>query len=216
MTKTLRPGLYGMLDLPAFPSPSAARRIYEPLFAAGVPAIQLRMKDAPAAAMLAVLDELRRSRPPETLLFVNDRLDVALAVGADGVHLGQDDLPLAVARRISAECGRSDLLIGISTHNEEQAAAALAEGADYIALGPIYPTKSKLNPDPVVGVERLAALCRLSRRPVVAIGGIALEQVAAVVAAGAHCAAIISAVNHAAEPQAAASYVQKQFQHASS
>lgn len=217
MNKTLRRGLYGMLDLPAVPSPAAPpSRIYEPLFAAGVPAIQLRMKDATAAAMLAVLAELRSRRPLGTLIFVNDRLDVALAAEVDGVHLGQDDLPLATARRICRECGRPDLLIGISTHNETQAAAALAGEADYIALGPIYPTTSKRNPDPVVGVERLATLCKKSSRPVVAIGGISLPEVPAIAAAGAHCAAIISAVNHAPEPHAAASYVQSQFQLASS
>jgi thiamine-phosphate pyrophosphorylase len=215
--KTLRRGLYGMLDLPPapFPTPSP-RSIYEPLFAAGVPVLQLRMKGATAAAMLEVLGELHAHRPAETLLIVNDRLDVALAGGADGVHLGQDDLPLEAARRVCAQCGRPDFLIGISTHNEAQAAAALEGGADYIALGPIYPTTSKANPDPVVGPERLAALCRTVTRPLVAIGGISLDRVGAIVAAGAHCAAIIGAVNHAADVGLAASKVQEQFLTASS
>jgi len=222
MPKTLGRGLYGMVDLPAPPalsgaSPSfeslkqAARRIYEPLFAAAIPVVQLRMKGAGAAAMLAVMDELCESRPPGTLLVVNDRLDVALAAGADGVHLGQDDLPLAAARRIAVGCGKPELLIGISTHDEAQAAAALRGGADYIAFGPVYTTSSKANPDLVVGLERLSALCRGSTRPVVAIGGITLDSAPAIAAAGAHCAAIISAVNSSSDIRAAAAQVQALF-----
>jgi thiamine-phosphate pyrophosphorylase len=167
------------------------------------------MKGQSAAAMLAMLGQLRALRPSGTLLIVNDRIDVALAGGADGVHLGQDDLPLAAARAVCLGAGRPDFLLGISTHNETQAAAAAA--ADYIAVGPIYPTSSKQNPDPVVGVERLAAICRDSRRPIVAIGGITLERVPEVVTAGAHSAAIIAAVNGAADVAAAARQVQRAF-----
>ncbi len=215
MTQVLGRGLYGILDLPidtaAAPDAPSPQKVYEALFGAGLPAVQLRMKGADAAAMLAMLKELRAHRGKNTLLIVNDRLDVAIAGGADGVHLGQDDLPLSAARRMVKDCGRSDFLIGISTHNEEQAAAALQGGADYIALGPIYPTTSKKNPDPVVGVQRLSALCRISTVPVVAIGGITLERVPAIVSAGAHCAAIISAVNKAPSILATASKVQQQF-----
>jgi thiamine-phosphate pyrophosphorylase len=206
-------GLYGILDLPPTPSSSAVapRRIYEALFAAGVSLLQLRMKDATAAAMLAMLEELKAARPRGVRLIVNDRLDVALAGGADGVHLGQDDLPLVSAQRIIKECGPSRFIIGISTHDEAQAQAALLGEPDYIALGPIYATSSKQNPDPVVGPERLAALCRSASRPVVAIGGITLERVPAVVAAGAQFAAIISAVNAAPDVFAAAALVQSHF-----
>lgn len=215
MAKTLGRGLYGMLDLSVQPVSvellEAARRIYEPLFAAEVSVLQLRMKGATAVAMLAVLERLRAARPPSTLLIVNDRLDVALCGGADGVHLGQDDLPLAAAQRVVADCGRRDFLIGISTHNEEQAAAAQAGGADYIALGPIYETSSKANPDPVVGPQRLAALCRTASRPVVAIGGITLPRVPEIVASGAALCAIISAVNGAPDISLAARSIQSQF-----
>lgn len=212
-------GLYGMLDLPAFSSSTssqaaeclAPRCIYEPLFAAGVSVLQLRMKEAGAAKMLEVLSELQGKRPPGTLLIVNDRLDVALCGGADGVHLGQDDLPLLAARRVAMEMGRRDFVIGISTHNEEQAEAALLGGADYIAFGPIFPTTSKKNPDPVIGLSRLAALCAKSSKPVVAIGGITLERVPSIVAAGAHCAAIIRAVNQAPCVRQAASMVHASF-----
>ena len=110
---------------------------------------------------------------------VNDRLDVALAVGADAVHLGQDDLPLADAR---ADRRRAGSLIGFSTHNPAQAAAAVAGGADYIGFGPIFDTRSKLRPDPTVGVEGLRAVAAASPIPVVAIGGITLDTVASVAA----------------------------------
>jgi thiamine-phosphate pyrophosphorylase len=202
-------GLYGMLDLPSrLPEPtSLARPIYRPLFDAGIGVLQLRMKDAPAAAMLAVLAELQRERPPGTLLIVNDRLDVALAGGADGVHLGQDDLPLAAARSLAPP----GFLIGISTHNEAQAAAAMAGGADYIGLGPIFATASKANPDPVVGVARLGGVCAGARVPVVAIGGITLERVPDVVAAGAHAVAIIAAINTSPDIRAAALFCQRCF-----
>ena len=212
MPAPLPRGLYGMLDLPSAPALPGApallpRRIYAPLFAAGVRVLQLRMKDAPAALMLAVLDEVRLQRPPGALLIVNDRLDVALAGGADGVHLGQDDLPLRAARR----CCPHGFLIGVSTHNEAQVAAALADGADYLGFGPIFATASKRNPDPVVGVERLRAVCASTRVPVVAIGGVTLERVPQLVAAGAHAVAIIAAVNQAADVRGAALAVQRQF-----
>jgi thiamine-phosphate pyrophosphorylase len=202
-------GLYGMLDLPSrLPvSSSLPRSIYEPLFAAGVFVLQLRMKDAPAALMLAVLAELKAARPPGTLLIVNDRLDVALAGGADGVHLGQDDLPLSAARPLCPP----GFLIGISTHNETQAAAAMDAGADYIGLGPIFATSSKQNPDPVVGVQRLAGVCASAKVPVVAIGGITLERVPELVAAQAHAVAIIAAVNTAPDIRAAALSCQRFF-----
>jgi thiamine-phosphate pyrophosphorylase len=218
MKKSLGRGLYGMLDLPeavaSQPAASllaSARRIYEPLLASGVSLLQLRMKGATATAMLTILEELLARRPAATRIIVNDRLDVALCSGADGVHLGQDDLPLSAAQRVVNACGRHDFLIGISTHDEEQAAAAQAGGADYIALGPIYATQSKLKPDPIVGPQRLAALCRGATCPVVAIGGITLDRLPEIVAAGAPLCAIISAVNGAADIARAAAAVQSHF-----
>lgn len=212
MSKRLPGGLYGMIDLPPYPPAQAARRgaaLARALLRGGSRVLQVRMKEAPAASMLAVLGALKdlTREYPGTLLFVNDRVDVAMAGGADGVHLGQTDLALAQARRACP----AGFLIGISTHDEEQAAAAVAGGADYVAVGPIYPTKTKQDPDPVVGVERLAALCRSLPAPVVAIGGIDLEHVAEVAAAGARAAAIISAVNGAPDVTAAARAVMSKF-----
>jgi thiamine-phosphate pyrophosphorylase len=182
------------------------------LLAAGPCCLQLRAKGADAAAMhaaaLRLRDICRAARVP---FCVNDRLDVALAVDADGVHLGQDDLPLADALRVRALAKAERLVIGFSTHNRAQALAAAEAGADYIGFGPVFSTSSKANPDPVVGLEALAEVCRLVSVPVVAIGGIGLAAVAAVARAGASAAAVIGAVNAAPDPAAAGRAVGEAF-----
>ena len=127
---------------------------------------------------------------------VNDRVDVAKAVGADGVHLGQEDLPLADARKILGP----NKLIGISTHTLAQAIEAEADGADYIGFGPIFQTATKANPDSVVGVAGLREIRAKVRIPVVAIGGINARNVSEIVAAGAACCAVVSAVLSASDP----------------
>ncbi len=171
-------GYYAILDAtPALLEDDAALLAQARLLLAGSPCcLQLRAKTSGARAMLRAARRLlplcREHRVP---FCVNDRLDVAVAAGADVVHLGQDDLPLADALRLRAELGRPELVVGFSTHNAEQARAAAAEGADYIGFGPVFATTSKLNPDPTVGVEALAAVCREVAVPVVAIGGIRLD-----------------------------------------
>jgi thiamine-phosphate diphosphorylase len=130
-------------------------------------------------------------------LIVNDRIDVALAVGADGVHLGQTDLPIAVARRISR-----GLWIGISTHDLAQVRAACAAGADYLGFGPVFATTTKERADPVQGTAGLrAAVAAAAGRPVVAIGGITASAVEEVYGTGVHAICAISAVNHSREPR---------------
>ncbi|HEX7843688.1 MAG TPA: thiamine phosphate synthase [Kofleriaceae bacterium] len=130
-------------------------------------------------------------------LIVNDRLDVALAVDADGVHLGQTDLPLEDARRLAP-----DLWIGISTHNLAQVRAACDAGADYLGFGPVFTTTTKEHPDPVQGLDGLrAAVAAAGVRPVVAIGGITASQVGDVYRTGAHAICAISAVNNARDPR---------------
>jgi thiamine-phosphate pyrophosphorylase len=171
------------------------------LLAAGPCCLQLRAKGVDGAAMYAAAVRLRDvCRAARVPFCVNDRLDVALAVGADVVHLGQDDLPLADARRVRALAKAERMLIGFSTHNRAQAMAAAEGGADYIGFGPVFSTGSKANPDPTVGLENLAAVCRLVSIPVVAIGGIGLDSVAAVAHAGAAAAAVIAAVDRASDP----------------
>ena len=184
-------GFYGVVE-----GPGLARR----LVAAGACAIQLRMKHATTrelvAAGRAVRDEV--SGVP---FIVNDRLDVALVVGADGVHLGQDDLPLDAALRLAG--GR--LLIGVSTHNVEQARAAARGGASYLGFGPVYATATKENPDPVQGLAALAQAVRAaSPVPVVAIGGVTPAVAGELARAGAAAACAISAVNGAGDVEAAA------------
>jgi thiamine-phosphate pyrophosphorylase len=199
-------GYYAILDAtPELCADAAALEGRARLLLAAAPCcLQLRAKAAGARALDAaarlLLPFCRAAGVP---FCVNDRLDVALAVGADVVHLGQDDLPLADAQRVRAAAGRPDLVIGFSTHNPAQAAAAAQGGADYIGFGPVFGTHSKLNPDPTVGLEALAAVCRAVGVSVVAIGGITLEAVPAVARAGASAAAIIGAIDAAPDPTAA-------------
>jgi len=158
------------------------------LAAAGVRWVQLRAKPATTASVLADTRRLLSLSPPETFLVVNDRADVALLAGAAGVHLGQDDLPVTAARPLLG-LGK---IIGLSTHNCEQLEAARELPTDYLALGPIFPTATKADTSPDVGLEGLRRARPLTEKPLVAIGGITVENAAAVLAAGADAVAVIS------------------------
>lgn len=194
-------GLYAVLDRD---DPGLARALVDPS-AGGARVLQLRMKRARTAALVRAATAAREVAARAGALFiVNDRVDVALAVGADGVHLGQDDLPLSDARRLAAESGRR-LVIGVSTHNLAQVDAAVAGGADYLGFGPVYATTTKESPDPVVGPARLAeAVRRAGDVPVVAIGGITANRAGEVAGAGAAAACAITSVTGAKDPIAAA------------
>lgn len=182
------------------------------LLAAAPCMLQLRAKNAPAEVLWQMAATLRPLCAEAGVPFcVNDRLDVALAVDADAVHLGQDDLPLHAAKDVIRAHSRRPILIGISTHNEAQAAAACAGGADYIGFGPLFATHTKENPDPVVGLTRLAAVVKAATVPVVGIGGVTLETVAAVAATGAAAVAVISAVAKHTDPAAAGALVNRAF-----
>ncbi len=173
---------------------------------AGVRLLQYRNKSAPARQYL----ESSRKRaevllPQGVSFFVNDRPDVAFLAGAAGVHVGQDDLDVEQARQV---VGR-DKLVGISTHNLEQFKRAAASSADYIALGPIFSTSSKANPDLVVGLDLLRNVRPLTDKPIVAIGGISLERAASAIEAGADSVAVISGILTAADPaQRARQYIE--------
>ncbi len=188
-------GLYVILD----PSVCPDRPLHEVLkvsAAAGATLFQYRnkaasMKDAYIEAM-----ELRKlAAELEVLFIVNDRCDLALAVDADGVHLGQGDLPLNLARKVMGP-GK---LIGISTHNAEQVRVATAGGPDYLGFGPIFKPGSKADHDPVVGVAGLKAIRPLTPLPIFAIGGISLDHVSEVMGAGANGVAVISAILKASD-----------------
>ncbi|HKR01126.1 MAG TPA: thiamine phosphate synthase [Pyrinomonadaceae bacterium] len=160
------------------------------LSAGGARFVQLREKHlSPREFYREAEDALREARARDVRLVINDRADVALALAADGVHLGQDDLPPEAARRLLGE----QAIIGFSTHNVEQARRASLLPIDYVAIGPIFPTSSKENPDAVVGLEGLRRVREVVREiPLVAIGGITLENARQVLEAGADSVAVIS------------------------
>ena len=187
--KLVFPRLYVIMDADLLAAPALA--VAEILTGAGVEFIQYRNKQASSRRLLEAATELSGfARPRGVKLIVNDRADVAALCGAGGVHVGQDDLEVADARRIvGANC-----ILGISTHNLDQVQAAAATGADYIAFGPIFPTQTKRDPDPVVGVEGLRRARKLTNKPMVAIGGITAERALEVYDAGADCVAVASDV----------------------
>lgn len=160
------------------------------LSAGGATFIQLREKQKDAREFYREAEKaLQVARSREVSLIINDRVDIALALSADGVHLGQDDLPPAAARELLGE----QAIIGFSTHNVEQAIEAARLPIDYIAIGPIFETKSKEKPDPVVGLEGLRRVREaIGRIPLVAIGGIHEENIPEVLEAGADSVAVIS------------------------
>lgn len=160
------------------------------LSAGGATLVQLREKHlSPREFYREAEDALRVARELGVRLIINDRADIAHALAADGVHLGQDDLPPAAARATLGERA----VIGFSTHNEEQAREAIKLPVDYLAIGPIFPTSSKENPDPVVGLEGLRRVRRIvGQIPLVAIGGIRPENAREVLRAGADSVAVIS------------------------
>lgn len=161
------------------------------LLSAGARLIQLRDKKSNSREIYETSVEMQEAARRGGAVFVlNDRPDIAWAAGADGVHLGQDDLPAAIARRMLPK----EMIIGVSTHSVEQVARADQAPVDYIAFGPIFATNSKEAPDPVVGLAGLAEARRASRKPLVAIGGITAENAPAVIAAGADSVAVIGAL----------------------
>jgi thiamine-phosphate pyrophosphorylase len=194
-------GFYAILDAD---DEALATTLVDPAGCAAA-VLQVRLKHASTRALATAARMARRvTAAVGALLVVNDRLDVALACGADGVHLGQDDLPLAAAIR-ALGAARDRLLIGISTHDQVQVAAAVAGGADYLGFGPVFATATKADPDPVAGIEGLRAACaRAGRVPVVAIGGLRVVTAAAVHATGAAAACAIAAVNAGPDPAVAA------------
>ena len=172
--------------------------------AGGAGVLQVRLKPASSAEILRVAHLARAvCNEAGAKLVVNDRVDIALAVGADGVHLGQTDLPIADARAIAGD----RLAIGISTHDPDQVRAAIAAAPAYIAYGPVFATTTKENADPVRGLEALREAVRLATEaniPVVAIGGITSASAADVFATGVMSVCAISAVNRAPDVAAAA------------
>jgi thiamine-phosphate pyrophosphorylase len=182
-------------DPAALGGPAGAAR---KALAAGATAIQVRWKDADTRDVLALVRDLRGpTREAGALLIVNDRLDIALAAAADGVHLGDDDLPVSAVRAVAPV----DFIVGRSVDSAEEAAVAEKSGADYVGFGPIHPTGSKVNTGQVVGEESIAAVRSRVSIPIVAIGGIDRLNAAGSISAGADGVAVISEVMNARDPE---------------
>jgi len=181
------PRLYAIVDPSFFPDTPALLAFAGELRAAGVTLFQYRNKRDSARQMLSQAQELRR-RLEGVRLIMNDRADLSLAAAFDGVHVGQEDISVEGARRVLGD----RLWVGVSTHIPEQVEAAAATSADYVAVGPVFPTSTKANPDPVIGLEGVRVARSLTRKPLAAIGGITRHNCNSVLEAGADAVAVIS------------------------
>jgi thiamine-phosphate pyrophosphorylase len=189
------PKLYVILDAALLTTPE--RDCAQQLADAGARLLQYRNKKAPARELLRVSHELAGLLLPRGVSFiVNDRPDVAFLSGASGVHVGQEDLEVEQARVVAGP----ERWVGVSTHNLAQFRTAAATSADYIAVGPIFPTSTKANPDPVVGTAFIRQVRPLTDKAIVAIGGITLDRAAGVIEAGADAVAVGSDILRAADP----------------
>lgn len=190
------PRLYAIVDAACFASEQnaavALTRYAGELMAGGVELIQYRNKCGTARDMLSQARELKRALGQQVLLIMNDRPDLCLAAGFTGVHLGQDDISPVAARSVVGD----QAIVGFSTHNPEQVREADSMPLDYIAVGPVFATSSKANPDPVVGLEGVRTARSLTSKPLVAIGGITRANCLSVLDAGADSIAVIGDLLH--------------------
>ena len=191
------PPLYPILDFSCFAAKtdpvSAMLSFADQLLTAGATILQYRDKTSSGGRFLSNARELRRLTLNRATFIINDRVDLALACDADGIHLGQDDLSPDAARKIfdQVKDGRKRI-IGFSTHNLSQIKEADSMPIDYVAIGPVFSTASKINPDPVVGLEGLRAVRQSTRKPLVAIGGITRANAQQGREAGADSVAVIA------------------------
>ena len=190
------PPLYPIIDYSCFaanPDPISCVICFAgELITAGATIIQYRDKISPAQKVLSVARELRRITQNHVLLIINDYPDLCLASEADGVHVGQDDLSPAAVRHIFNEAKKGDLRIGYSTHNLDQAREAGGMPIDYLAVGPVFSTSSKVNPDPVIGLDGVRKIKQSTTKHLVAIGGITRGNCRQVREAGADSVAVFS------------------------
>ncbi len=201
----LKKGLYAIIDA-AWLAPALMPTTAQGLINAGATVIQLRAKTLGSGEFLKAALNLRAALK-DTAFIVNDRVDIAMMSHADGVHLGQDDLPLLEARRLLG----NGKIIGVSTHNLKEALQAASEGADYIAFGPVFKTASKHDAQEPKGLYALKEVCDAVQLPVVAIGGITEENVHQVVNAGASAVAMISELMNAKDMKAKAASISAMF-----
>lgn len=174
--------------------------VVESAMIGGVRAVQLREKDLPGAELYDLAWDMRSlTERYGAKLFINDRIDLALAVGADGVHLGKQSLPVMAAKRVAPE-----LIIGYSSHAIGEAESALARGADFVTFGPVFPTTSKAAYGEPLGIEQLQKACATLSGPVFALGGVKQANLAQILATGCSRVALISDILSAADPAEAA------------
>ncbi len=189
MTATIHlPRLYAIVDASCFSGADALCAFASDLVAGGVTLLQYRNKVDNAREMLEQARQLKRAVGNAAKLIMNDRADLCLVAELDGVHVGQDDLSPEAVRKL---IGR-DLRLGVSTHNPAQMAEADQTSANYVAIGPVFATASKANPDPVIGLQGVRRARTLTRKPLVAIGGITRANCRQVIEAGADSVAVIS------------------------
>ncbi len=197
-----RLGLVRLYPVISGPEWSAGRGYIETLekvLLGGARMVQLRAKAMPDLELYQIAEAARGLTDRfGALLIIDDRVDVALAVGADGVHLGQQDLPLAVARKLAPE-----LILGASSHNLEEALRAQSEGASYVNIGPIFPTATKGGLPDYLGPDAISAIAPKLRVPFTVMGGIKLSNLPLVMAHGARIVAVVTAVTAAPDPSAA-------------
>ena len=192
MARTLprRPFLYAIVDVASLGGRRVGAAVTD-LASGGAGLVQLRAKGTADGLFLELAREaVAAARAAGVPVLVNDRPDIARIAGADGVHLGQEDLRPAEARRLLPP----DALVGLSTHDTEQAVLASAEPVDYVAVGPVFPTRTKAHPDPVLGPDFVRRVRSMVPQPLVAIGGIDAANAAEVVRAGADGVAVVSAL----------------------
>ena len=182
------PRLYPILDRSCLADQAALIAYAEELVSGGATLLEYRNKSGNARQMLAEAELIRRSLGRNVRLIMNDRADLCVAAEFDGVHVGQDDLSPAGARKVIGP----HRWLGVSTHNPEQVREAHQTPADYIAVGPVFATASKASPDPVIGLEGVRRARSLTEKPLVAIGGITRANCRSVVEAGADSVAVIS------------------------
>ena len=207
MRPELKLGLYLVTD-ERLSRGRATAEIVRAAIRGGIDVVQLRGKDLPAREQLAIGRELRAiTREAGVLLIVNDRVDLALALDADGVHVGQDDLPAGIARQLVGP----DRIVGVSAATIAEALAARDAGADYLGVGAIYGTATKLDAGAATGTALLGTIAGAIDLPLIGIGGINATNVADVIAAGAAGAAVVSAIVAADDPEAAARDLQRRI-----
>jgi thiamine-phosphate pyrophosphorylase len=193
-------GLYAIVD-PAFCRGRDPLDVAAAILRGGCAALQLRAKSGEPAAIASLARALHaRCRAASVPFVVNDDVELAAAIGAEGVHLGQNDVAIETARTRLPD----HVVIGLSTHSPAQALAAQARGANLIGVGPVFATRSKQDPDPMIGLSGLRAIRAAVQLPIVAIGGIAADNAASVAACGVELAAAIGALCGADDPEAAA------------